>query len=192
MFFITTDTNISVKKLFLRIFSFSNLQQQTNNITVIKLNNLNVIFHNCKKVELPLHTVFISGNAFPDKLETLKSALEKSLQQGSGENFIHGNFNLIVFNKEPTKENFFSIISDRYGTIPCFFSQENSTIKISSVFHFFLLDKTDYNFNEQSLLDYLCLGYVSPGEISLEYNKNTAQRKVFKCISRYKSNNVKR
>ena len=162
MFFITTDTNKSVNKLFSRIFNFTRLIDEKTNPIIIKHDNLNAVFYNCQKIELSAHTVIISGNVFSNKDETLTSTLERVVQREVEADTLNGNFNLIVFNKNLSKDNAFSIISDRHGTIPCFFSQENNVIEVSSVLHLFFLDKEYYRFNEQSLLDYLCLGCTLP------------------------------
>ena len=192
MFFITTDTKVSTLELLSRVFEMFQppyLEEQRGSIAVVKNNNLNAIFHNCKKVDLSEYTVFISGNAFPDKTETLISALEKTIQRGSGKGLIHGNFNLIIFNKGTHKDNgtTFFVISDHHGTIPCFFSQENSVIKVSSILHLFLLDKGHLAFNEQSLLDYLCLGYVFPEESFWSAIKMLPKKKFLNVDLRSKS-----
>lgn len=159
MFFITTDKTTSIKKEFLRVFHITHSSQK-DKISVFSENRaLQAIFFDCKKVELDKHTIFISGRAFPDKTETLITALKKIIHSGNAGNFLHGNFNLIIFDR---KDDSCSIISDRYGTIPYFFSQKQSVIKISPAFHFCLLDNADCEFDEQSLLDYLCLGRVLP------------------------------
>lgn len=161
MFFITTNTNISVEPLFERIFKFVYPDEKKKNTITIQNNNLNAVFYDCQKVELKSHTVIISGNAFPKKNETLKSSLQKVIQNKKEED-LNGNFNLIVFNKNPGKNNVFSIVGDRHGTIPCFFSLKNNEITISSVIQLLLLDRTNHKFNEESLLDYLCLGHTFP------------------------------
>lgn len=160
MFFVTTDTGIPVDKLFSRIFHFDHSIEKI----VIKTDNVNALFYNCQKVELDTQTVIICGVAFPNKNETLKSALRKVVQKKETKGILNGNFILVVFNKDSEKNNSFFIIGDHHGTIPCFFSQKNGIIKISSVLHLFLLDKENYSFNEESLLDYLCLGYSLPGK----------------------------
>ena len=163
MFFITTDTSTSVDKLFSRIFSFHPSSERKMNTIVVKRKNLNAIFYNCQKVEFGAYTVIICGYVFPKKDETLVSSLKKVVQKKTAADALNGNFNLIVFNKDCKENNPFFIIGDRYGTIPVFFSQEDDTIKISSVLHLLLLNREN-DFNEQSLLDYLCLGYTLPGE----------------------------
>ena len=58
----------------------------------------------------------------------------------------------------------FLYMGDRHGSLPVFFSQQKGIIKISPFFELILQDNKDYRFNESALLDYLCLGYVLPGE----------------------------
>lgn len=88
----------------------------------------------------------------------MEFSLEKFILKGDS---IHGNFNLIVFDKHQ-KNDSLCVISDLHGTIPCFFSQKNGSINISSTLQLVLLASEDYSINEQSLLDYLCLGYTFP------------------------------
>lgn len=163
MFFITTDTSLSLENLFSRIFQFIYPIEKKENTKIIKQPHLNAIFHNCREVELETYKVFISGKAFPEKTETLPSALKKTIQRGTGEGLLHGNFNLIVFHKNMEKNNSFSIIGDHHGTIPCFFNLENKVIRVSSILHMLLLDRSENFIDEQPLLDYLCLGYTLPG-----------------------------
>ena len=164
MFFITTNANKSVDKLFSRVFDFIYPMEKKTNTITIKHNKLNAVFYDCQRVELSTHTVLINGNTFPNENEPLESTLERVVQQEAEADILNGNFNLIIFNKSLIEDTSFSIVGDRHGTIPCFFSQADNVITVSSVLHLFLLDRENYNLNEQSLLDYLCLGYTLPGK----------------------------
>ena len=85
MFFITTDIKKPLEGLFSKIFDFFDPDQERENIVSIKIYNyFNCVFYGCKKVELKDHTVFISGNIFPNPKETLRSSLENILQQKMG------------------------------------------------------------------------------------------------------------
>ena len=160
MFFITSDKKVHLEKNFLRIFTPSVKEEKEEIVIEHKENILKCVFYNCKKVILDRHTIFISGIAFPSTGETLVSALIKVIQNKCLST-LNGNFNLIILDKDNKT---LSIVSDRYGSIPVFFSEENRIIKISPAFQFFLLDKGSYEFNEKSLLDYVCLGYTLPEE----------------------------
>ena len=175
MFFITTDRTVSIKEEFLRVFRVTNSSQKSK-ISVFSENRaLQAVFFDCERVEVDKYTVFISGRAFPDKTESLKSALKKTIQSENAGHLLHGNFNLVIFNRG---DDSFSITSDRYGTIPCFFSQKQGVMKISPAFHFCLLGSKECKFDEQSLLDYLCLGRVLPEQSLWEEIRVSSKGKV--------------
>lgn len=67
MFFITTNKEISLEKLFSRIFNSFDPVKQKRDIELVKHAHISCIFYCCKKVELRTHIVFISGNIFPNK-----------------------------------------------------------------------------------------------------------------------------
>ncbi|MCZ0931871.1 MAG: hypothetical protein OXJ52_01795 [Oligoflexia bacterium] len=162
IFFITTDSNHYAEQLIQSYCHF----HFSEKIQLFKAKSLQAVFVGCQKVELKKHVVFIYGNAFPPKNENLKSCLEEIAQQGAGQEQMNGNFNLIIFDKKEDGEadQSFSILSDRHASLPVFFSQQSACVQVSSVFELLLLDNKDCRFNESALLDYLCLGYVLPGE----------------------------
>ena len=160
VFFITTDTNSSVEESLRHHYHF----ESNKKTHILKQKNLKAVFIGCQKVELEKHIVFIYGNAFPSKNRDLKSCLEEVAQKGTGQERMNGNFNLIIFNKDDNGNSSFSIYGDRHGSLPIFFSDQAGVIKVSSFFELILQSNRDYRFNESALLDYLCLGYVLPGE----------------------------
>lgn len=90
--------------------------------------------------------LFLIGRAFPDKKETMESALKKIISKGCVDDFLHGNFNLFIFDKKQGGS--LSIMGDRYGTIPCFYGKNNDIINVSSIFHFLLCDNSENDFDE--------------------------------------------
>ena len=160
VFFITTDVSCEVEKLF-KPYCYFNSSEQTHQL---KAEGLQAVFVGCQKIELEKHTVFVYGKAFPSKNKDLKFCLEEIAQKGTGQERMNGNFALIIFNNSNSSASSFSIYGDRHGSLPVFFSQKEGVIKVSPFFELILQDNKDYRFNESALLDYLCLGYVMPGE----------------------------
>ena len=157
VFFITTSSVCSVEEL-IKAPIYSHGSEKTEEI---KAKNVRAYFRGCQKLELESHIVFIYGKAFPPRGHDLKSCLEKLVKKGTGCELLNGNFNIIVFDKRDFQ---FSIYGDTYGSLPVFFSEREGVVRVSSFFELLLQDTRDYRLRESSLLDYLCLGYVLPGE----------------------------
>ena len=64
----------------------------------------------------------------------------------------------------PAEALLFFILSDRHGTIPCFFKKtvSDEPTVVSSMLPWLLQGPWRRQWNEESLMDFLCLGYVFP------------------------------